>query len=312
MVLLLASAWRWMAVSCSTDHLPGQFNGPGCAVHTITESTISEMKQTMSATKYPVRVRNELHFREISVKSSEKISAGFQRVIFAGPALDGFVSKGFDDHIKMFFPDDNGTPFSPPQVTRDGIVWQDGYRPPSRDYTPLFDEASNQLAIDFYIHQGGLASAWAVAARPGDSLVIGGPRGSMVIPEDYASQLYICDESGMPALRRRLESLKKINKINNITALITITDHAYKDYLSHLSDFNLEWFIQDDNRRDENIIRNRLRTLTLPKQDYFIWITGEGDDVLMINQYIEQQHAPDPELLRTVAYWHRKEKKKNH
>lgn len=44
-------------------------------------------------------------------------------------------------------------------------------------------------------------------AREGDTLTIGGPRGSLVVPEDYACQVYVCDESGMPALRRRLESL---------------------------------------------------------------------------------------------------------
>lgn len=44
----------------------------------------------------------------------------------------------------------------------------------------------------------------------GDKLTIGGPRGSLVVPEDYAWQLYVCDESGMPALRRRLEGIAKL------------------------------------------------------------------------------------------------------
>ncbi|MCS5932527.1 hypothetical protein LNQ03_21395 [Klebsiella pneumoniae subsp. pneumoniae] len=44
----------------------------------------------------------------------------------------------------------------------------------------------------------------------GDKLVIGGPRGSLVVPEDYARQLYVCDESGMPALRRRLLGLRQL------------------------------------------------------------------------------------------------------
>jgi ferric-chelate reductase (NADPH) len=47
-------------------------------------------------------------------------------------------------------------------------------------------------------------------ARAGDKLTIGGPRGSLVVPEDYAWQLYVCDESGMPALRRRLEGLSRL------------------------------------------------------------------------------------------------------
>jgi hypothetical protein len=46
----------------------------------------------------------------------------------------------------------------PPVVTDEGIVWADGVRPLSRDYTPLYDEARHELALDFYIHDGGVAS----------------------------------------------------------------------------------------------------------------------------------------------------------
>ncbi|SUG13155.1 siderophore-interacting protein [Salmonella enterica subsp. arizonae] len=54
-----------------------------------------------------------------------------------------------------------------------------------------------ELALDFFIHDGGrsqpLGNGGAVR---GDTLTIGGPRGSLVVPEDYAYQVYVCDESG--------------------------------------------------------------------------------------------------------------------
>ncbi len=127
------------------------------------------MNQT---TQFPQRVRNALHFRELTVLESKRVS-GFQRVVLGGDALAGFTSRGFDDHIKVFFPQD-GAPFVPPEVTDEGIVWAGDVRPPSRDYTPLFDEARQQLTLDFYVHASGVASDWAVAAAPGDTLCIGG------------------------------------------------------------------------------------------------------------------------------------------
>jgi ferric-chelate reductase (NADPH) len=57
-----------------------------------------------------------------------------------------------------------------------------------------------------------------------------------VVPEDYAWQLYVCDESGMPALRRRLESIAKLPVRPEIHAVVTVGDESYKDYLAHLSD----------------------------------------------------------------------------
>lgn len=73
----------------------------------------------------------------------------------------------------------------------------------ARDYTPLYNAERHELAYDFFIHDGGVASQWAMDATVGDTLLIGGPRGSLVVPEDYAWQLYVCDETGIPALRRR-------------------------------------------------------------------------------------------------------------
>lgn len=57
---------------------------------------------TTSSLRYPQRVRNELRFRELTVLRVERISAGFQRIVLGGEALDGFTSLGFDDHTKVF------------------------------------------------------------------------------------------------------------------------------------------------------------------------------------------------------------------
>ncbi len=62
-------------------------------------------------------------------------------------------------------------------------------RPPSRDYTPLYDEQRHELAIDFFIHDGGVASSWAMQTQPGDKLTVAGPRGSLVVPEDPPASL---------------------------------------------------------------------------------------------------------------------------
>lgn len=47
---------------------------------------------TTSSVRYPQRVRNELRFRELTVLRVERISAGFQRIVLGGEALDGFTS----------------------------------------------------------------------------------------------------------------------------------------------------------------------------------------------------------------------------
>ena len=52
----------------------------------------------------PRRVRHELRRRALTIKQVETIAAHMIRVTFTGE-LDGFTSLGFDDHVKLFFPD---------------------------------------------------------------------------------------------------------------------------------------------------------------------------------------------------------------
>ncbi|MFJ5853809.1 siderophore-interacting protein [Enterobacter cancerogenus] len=254
----------------------------------------------MTSPRYPQRVRNDLRFRELDVLRVERVNAGFQRIVLGGEALEGFSSRGFDDHTKVFFPVP-GTTFVPPVVTEEGIDWGEGVRPQARDYTPLFDAEHNELVLDFFVHDGGVASRWALEAKVGDKLTIGGPRGSLVVPEDYAWQLYVCDESGMPALRRRLETIASLKVRPEIHAVVTVGDASYKTYLTHLSGFNITWIVG----HSEQAVADQLAALTVPAEDYFIWLTGEGKVVKNLSRRFETD-AIDQQLVRASAYWHAK------
>ncbi len=234
----------------------------------------------MTTSRYPQRVRNDLRFRELNVLRVERVSAGFQRIVLGGEALEGFSSRGFDDHSKVFFPE-KGSTFVPPVVTDEGVDWGDGVRPQARDYTPLYDAARHELVLD--------------------TLSIGGPRGSLVVPEDYAWQLYVCDESGMPALRRRLEALRALPVRPEVHAVVTVGDAACQDYLAHLSEFNITWVVG----HNEQAVADHLATLSVPAEDYFIWLTGEGKVVKNLSRLFETD-AIDQKLVRASAYWHAK------
>ncbi|MCU5775474.1 siderophore-interacting protein [Erwiniaceae bacterium BAC15a-03b] len=260
----------------------------------------AELSGSSASLKYPQRLRNELRFRTLTVQRCERIASHFQRVVLSGDDLAGFVSAGFDDHTKLFFPQ-AGVPYLAPGVSDEGIVWPGNARPLARDYTPLFNAARNELTFDFYIHQAGVASDWALQAKTGDTLIIGGPRGSLVVPEDYHWQLYVCDETGMPALLRRLEALSGLSTPVEVMALIAVEDAASKAYFDHLNEFKLEWYIGDEREQ----IAQRLQQLTVPADDYFLWLTGEGETVKQYSSYFANATI-NPLLLRAAAYWHRK------
>src|ERR1700744_6171927 len=120
----------------------------------------------------PRRGRHEARRRTLTVKSVDKIAAHMVRVTLTGD-LGGFTSLGFDDHVKLVFPDGTTNAEGAPTML-------------GRDFTPRrYDAAAETLEIDFAIHDAGPATRWAAQAKPGDTLVLGGPRGSFIIPTAY-------------------------------------------------------------------------------------------------------------------------------
>ena len=145
--------------------------------------------ETVSSRRRVERVRHELRRREVQVLRVQTLGAEFVRVVFGGESLADFVSLGFDDHVKFIIDGPNGEPVR-------------------RDYTPRrYDRERRELTIDFALHGDGAAAEWARQARAGQPALIGGPRGSMVVPTDYAWYLLAGDATAAPAIGRRLGEL---------------------------------------------------------------------------------------------------------
>src|SRR3984957_13753886 len=146
------------------------------------------------------RVRHELKRRKLEVLRSERISPSMVRLVLGGDDLAGFVSLGFDDHVKIFIPPPGATELLLPTLGPQGPTYPEGVEPPAmRDFTPRkYDAEAGELTIDFALHEAGPATAWAANARPGDFLGIGGPRGSMIVPTEFSLHVLIGDETAIP------------------------------------------------------------------------------------------------------------------
>ena len=82
---------------------------------------------------------------------------------------------------------------------------------------------------------------------------------------------------------------------------MTVGDESYKAYLAHLSGFDITWVVG----HSEQAVADHLAALSVPAEDYFIWLTGEGKVVKTLSRQFETD-AIDPQLVRASAYWHDK------
>lgn len=223
------------------------------------------------------RVRHEIKKRALTVVAAESITPNMRRITLAGDSLEDFISASFDDHIKLFFPGDGDTPAM-------------------RDYTPrAFSHAERRLVIEFAQHGDGPAAAWSAAAQPGDTLTIGGPRGSFIIPTDYDWHLLAGDETALPAIARRLEELPAGARV---IVLLQVAP-ADRRPLASQADVALHWVDSDA------ALLNATRALTLPAGEGYAWCAGEAQTMAAMRQILVEEKGHDRHAIRAAAYWKR-------
>ena len=242
---------------------------------------MTETSATLAAPEI-TRVRHELKRRMLTVASSERITPNMLRIAFTGEDLADFVSAAPDDHVKLFVPDGDG-------------------EPARRDYTPRrYDAAARSLLVDFALHDAGPATQWALNAQPGDTLEIGGPRGSRVISGDIAHWLLIADETGLPAVGRRLEEAPAGTPI---TTLVAVPGAADEQVFETAAEHDPLWLHRDPaNAADPAPFLEKLESISLPPAT-FVWIAAEGSVTRAIRSYLLEERGHPLTWLKASGYW---------
>ena len=238
------------------------------------------MTETLAAERHAVsRVRHEQKRRAITVNRVARIAPHMVRVTFMGTDLAGFASLGFDDHVKLF--------------------WGDV----GRHYTPRrYDATASELDIEFALHDhAGPATAWAARAKPGDTIAVGGPRGSMVVPDDFDWYLLAGDEAALPAIQRRLEEIRPgvraivVIEVGNADEEVELSSHA---------SIEEHWVLRGDapagsGTRLEDVIAG----LTLPQGDGYAWAACEAGAARRVRSVLIERHHHPKEWLKVASYW---------
>ena len=240
------------------------------------------------------RVSHEIKGRRLDVLRVVDITPRMRRITLGGPELAGFVSLGSDDHIKLMFPQNAAEQAALQSPTFS--IKGDGPQPAMRDYTPRrFDLNLGELDIDFVLHGDGPASTWAEQAKVGQHLYIGGPRGSMIVPDIFDSYLLIGDETALPAIARRLEELPAGR---TVLAVIEIADAAERQALQSAAEVEVIWVV-----RGQADLLDTVRALTLPSGALYTFVAMETKLSRQVRRVLLDTHKVDEAFLKAVGYW---------
>jgi NADPH-dependent ferric siderophore reductase len=249
-----------------------------------------------------VRVRHELRRRKLTVARVERLPPQSVRVVLKGSELEGFTSLGFDDHVKLFFP----TP-------DDGVTADAGAHAPRsladaavmRDFTPRrYDAAAGELWVDFFLHEGGPAASWAAQATVGQTLVVGGPKGSAILaPDGIDGHVLVGDETALPAIGRRLDELSPDTR----TLVVVETDvNAARPVFPSRPALDVIWVARD--RAADSPARqiiDTLRGVSLPPGRCFVWVALESQSARAVRNYLRDERGVHRKWIKAAGYWQR-------
>ncbi|WP_345439146.1 siderophore-interacting protein [Microbacterium gilvum] len=280
-----------------------------------------------------------------------RLSPTFVRITFGGDGLDRIGTPGhvFDARIRLIFPSSSGRL---PQLA--GATWMADYRAlpdpergPMRTYSIRAlraDAAGTRIDVDFVLHlepdRTGPATRWASAARPGDRILLAGPRrddrraGIEFAPGPHDAVVLAGDETAAPAIARILEDAPAtvrgvaLIEVPSADDVLSIAHPAGVDVrwlprdgaphgralmdavLAHLGDHPVALDIVDIDG-DETAWETRIYSRTGqtldddggPAGDRYFWIAGESAIVTTLRRHLVDRHAVPRSQLALMGYW---------
>lgn len=228
----------------------------------------------MTRIGYPIGIRT------VSVLAREHVTPRMLRLTLGGPELEGFHTYQADDHVMIVFPDPDGTrriPVANEELTLD---WP---KPPptGRKYTVRrFDADAGELDLDFFLHDGGVASSWATTAAVGERVAIAGPPGAKAFPHNYRHYVFAVDSTGLPAVERWLAESPADVSAHVVIETDDVSEHAYP--LAARDGVEAIRLVRDDTG---SRLAETVRSLPLPDEGTFLFAAGEAEDIKPLRRW---------------------------
>ena len=170
-----------------------------------------------------------------------------------------------------------------------------------RTYTVRWvDPVAKELAIDFVTHDVGLAGPWALRAQPGDELVLRGPGGAYR-PDPHADhQLFVGDESALPAIAAALEVLTSGDRA---TAFIEVDGPDHEIELECEAALDLRWLHRGDAEPGSTqLLFDEVTAWEVPAGRLQAFVHGESALLKTVRPYLLDGRVARADI-SVSAYW---------
>ncbi|EPH43223.1 siderophore-interacting protein [Streptomyces aurantiacus] len=255
------------------------------------------------AGREPEKVGYPIRIRQTEVVRTAMVGAGLLRVTLGGPGAEGFEAHAPDEHVKLIFPEPDGS-LRLPEPNGTMLRWP---RPAgtSREYTVRrYDPVAAEIDIDFALHDGGLASDWARAVEPGAVVHVAGPPGGLIVPHAYDRYVLAGDITALPAIARWLEELPRSARG---WAFVEVADAAEEIELSAPEGVEVRWLHRGDRPAGTgDVLARAVMAVTVPENERaYVWAAGEAGQIKPLRRWVRDELRLEKADHDITGYWKR-------
>ncbi len=250
-----------------------------------------------------------MKFHHADVTTVQQLTPGMIRVTLAGEGLTGWKSTGVgDEYVRTFFPPgEDRTEVPLPIPTEKGWEWPEGETSsPMRNYTiRAHRPETGEVDIDFVVHDGGVAAAWALEAAPGERIGINTPAGLYEAPDDLKWQLLVADQTGLPAALRLAETAPTGVR----TRVVLEVPDAEHEQPCGDPNAEIRWVHGGNGHgpsRLDEIVRASLSELTGDEGELpggYVWVAGETKVLRAVRKHLRHELKLPSTPYKVVGYW---------
>lgn len=213
---------------------------------------------------------------QLTVTGRRQISEHYLRLSFAAGGLLGDRPVHPTMWIRMWF--------------------TDGERMHQRGYTLVDpDPAADAFDIEFALHDG-IASRWAEAAQPGDTIEATVMGSSFALPQPApAGYVVVGDTASLPAVNSLLSA------IGDAPAQIFLeASHDSDKELPVARDSNVTWI---DRKNSGEALVQAVRAAAFDAPDHFGWVSCDNRTTRTIAKSFREDYGIPRKSIKAQAYW---------
>lgn len=242
--------------------------------------------------------------RSLTVTRSTQLTDNMLRLTLAGEDLVSFPNDAAGAYFKFQFKSNDA-------------------KPVMRTYTVAnYRSDENEIDVDFMLHSHreesgeGVAAAWAMQAKAGDTIDIFGPGPATYINEQADWFLLAADMTALPALTANLQRLPPDAIGYVVIEILSLED---KQDLALPVNMGRKWVINPHAGSDESPLAKAIESLQWLDGQPAVWTACEFKTMKKIREYYRQTRSVPKSHLYISSYWklglkeeqHKHEKRKD-